>query len=97
LPLQPAQSKPPAAGLFEEVWPSHENGIGRSFVDALTERDIDALGRILGRLIRVNEGSMQLEVDYHDLADRPVDDVRGMLDIPPKIARRNRGRLTWRV
>ena len=25
-----------------------------------------------------------LEVDYHDLADRPVDDVRGMLGIPPK-------------
>jgi DNA-binding MarR family transcriptional regulator len=40
---------------FEQVWPPHEEGIQHYFVDPLTERDLDALRRILGKLIQLNE------------------------------------------
>jgi DNA-binding MarR family transcriptional regulator len=40
---------------FEEVWPPHEEGIGRYFVAPLAQPDIDELGRILGKLIHANE------------------------------------------
>ena len=40
---------------FVEVWPDHEEGIGRYFVDPLTRADIDELGRILTKLIQSNE------------------------------------------
>jgi DNA-binding MarR family transcriptional regulator len=40
---------------FAEVWPDHEDGIGRYFVDPLTQADIDELGRILTKLIQSNE------------------------------------------
>ena len=46
---------------FDEVWPPHEEGIGRYFVDALTPRDIDELGRILGQLVRANETPVRLD------------------------------------
>ena len=40
---------------FAEVWPALEEGVGRYFVDPLTQADIDELGRILARLIQSNE------------------------------------------
>ena len=40
---------------FEQVWPGHEEGIGRYFVSPLTQPDIDELGRILAKLIKTNE------------------------------------------
>ncbi len=40
---------------FEQVWPGHEEGIGRYFVSPLTQPDIDELGRILAKLIQANE------------------------------------------
>jgi DNA-binding MarR family transcriptional regulator len=46
---------------FEEIWPPHEDGIGRYFVDPLSPRAIDELGSILGRLIRANEAAIRLE------------------------------------
>ena len=42
---------------FEQVWPDHEEGIGRYFVDPLTQPDIDELGRILAKLIQSNEAA----------------------------------------
>jgi len=46
---------------FDEVWPPHEDGIRRYFVDALTPRDIDELGRILGHLVQANETAIRLD------------------------------------
>jgi DNA-binding MarR family transcriptional regulator len=46
---------------FDEVWPPHEDGIQRYFVDALTPRDIDELGRILGQLVQANETPGRLD------------------------------------
>ena len=46
---------------FDGIWPGHEDGIGRYFVDPLSPRDIDQLGAILGRLIRANEAAIRLE------------------------------------
>jgi DNA-binding MarR family transcriptional regulator len=43
---------------FEQVWPGHEEGIGRYFVGPLTQPDIDELGRILAKLIKTNEGAI---------------------------------------
>ena len=39
---------------FEQVWPTHADGIGRYFAGPLTRRDIGELGRILARLIQAN-------------------------------------------
>ena len=44
---------------FEQVWPPHEEGIQHYFVDPLTQRDLDALRRILGKLIHLNEDAIQ--------------------------------------
>ena len=44
---------------FEEAWPPHEDGIGRYFVDPLTQPDIAELGRILGKLIQANETAIR--------------------------------------
>ena len=44
---------------FDQVWPPHEDGIQRYFVDALMPRDIDELGRILGQLVEANEEALQ--------------------------------------
>jgi DNA-binding MarR family transcriptional regulator len=44
---------------FEQVWPGHEEGIGRYFVSPLTQRDIDELGRILAKLIQANEAAIK--------------------------------------
>jgi DNA-binding MarR family transcriptional regulator len=46
---------------FDEVWPSHEDGIGRYFIDPLAPPHIKELGRILGRLIQANEMAVMLE------------------------------------
>ena len=43
---------------FEQVWPEHEEGIGRYFVEPLTHLDIDELGRILAKLIQTNEAAI---------------------------------------
>jgi DNA-binding MarR family transcriptional regulator len=45
---------------FEHVWPGHEDGIGRYFVDPLTEPDIGELSRVLAKLIAANERSTEL-------------------------------------
>lgn len=44
----------------------------------------DAIRR--GKMISERYGRDLLEVDYHQLADRPVDEVRTLLGIPPKSA-----------
>ena len=44
---------------FEQVWPGHEEGIGRYFVGPLTQPDIDELGRILAKLIKTNEAAIK--------------------------------------
>ena len=43
---------------FDGVWPGHEDGIRRYFVDPLAPTDIHELTRILGRLIRWNETAL---------------------------------------
>ena len=40
---------------FDHIWPGHADGIGRYFVQPLTQRDLDELGRILDTLIQANE------------------------------------------
>jgi hypothetical protein len=42
----------------------------------------DAIRR--GKVVAEHSGWDLLEVDYHDVADRPVDEVRALLGIPPK-------------
>jgi DNA-binding MarR family transcriptional regulator len=44
---------------FELVWPPHEEGIQHYFVDPLTQRDLDALRRVLAKLIHLNEDAIQ--------------------------------------
>jgi DNA-binding MarR family transcriptional regulator len=44
---------------FENVWPGHEEGIGRYFVDPLTDADIEQLSRVLAKLIEANEHSKE--------------------------------------
>ena len=44
----------------------------------------DAIRR--GKVIAEHYGQDLLEVDYHELAEWPVDDVRSMLGVPPKSA-----------
>lgn len=44
---------------FEQVWPPHEEGIQHYFVDPLAKRDLDALSRVLRKLIQVNEAAIQ--------------------------------------
>ena len=48
---------------FEQVWPPHEIGVQHYFVDPLTERDLDALRRILAKLIHHNEDAIQRDHD----------------------------------
>jgi DNA-binding MarR family transcriptional regulator len=48
---------------FEQLWPPHEDGIQHYFVDPLTARDLDALRRILGKLIHVNEDAIKHDND----------------------------------
>ena len=40
---------------FDHIWPGHADGIGRYFVQPLTQRDLDELGRILDTLIQANQ------------------------------------------
>ena len=40
---------------FDAVWPAHEEGIRRYFVEPLTAGDIEVLTRVLGGLIEANE------------------------------------------
>jgi DNA-binding MarR family transcriptional regulator len=41
--------------VFDRVWPSHLDGIGRYFSGPLTDRDVTVLKRVLAKLIRANE------------------------------------------
>ena len=50
---------PPGRQRFEQAWPAHADGIGRYFVQPLTPRDIDDLGRILHALIQANQNHDQ--------------------------------------
>lgn len=40
---------------FDQIWPTHADGIRRYFAQPLAPGDISELGRILGRLIQANE------------------------------------------
>jgi hypothetical protein len=51
-------------------------------IDGMDVRLADAIRR--GKAIAEGYGQDVLEIDYHDLAEQPVDDVRSMLGIPPK-------------
>lgn len=51
-------------------------------IDGMDVRLADAIRR--GKAIAESYGQDLLEVDYHDLAEQPVDDIRAMLGIPPK-------------
>ena len=42
--------------VFDRVWPGHLRGIKRSFSEPLTDQDVTVLKRVLGKLIRANEG-----------------------------------------
>ena len=42
--------------VFDRVWPGHLQGIKRSFSEPLTDQDVTVLKRVLGKLIRANEG-----------------------------------------
>jgi hypothetical protein len=48
----------------------------------MTDRMADALLR--GKAVAENFGTDLLSVDYHAIADRPLEDVRGLLHMPPK-------------
>jgi DNA-binding PadR family transcriptional regulator len=48
---------------FEQVWPPHEDGIHHYFVEPLTAGDLNALRRILGKLIHVNDDWKRFEQD----------------------------------
>jgi DNA-binding MarR family transcriptional regulator len=43
---------------FEQVWPPHQEGIQHYFVDPLANRDLEALSRVLGKLIQANEAAV---------------------------------------
>jgi DNA-binding MarR family transcriptional regulator len=45
--------------VFDQVWPDHVVGIRRYFSEPLTDRDVTALRRILGKLIHANEPRSQ--------------------------------------
>jgi hypothetical protein len=44
---------------FENVWPAHEEGIGRYFVNPLTGPDIEQLSRVLATLIEAHKHSKE--------------------------------------
>ena len=54
-------------------------------------RIADAIRR--GKVVCQSYGIDLFEVDYHDLAGRPVAEVREMLGVPPKGPRSRRGRV----
>ena len=51
-------------------------------IDGMDVRLADAIRR--GKVIAEGYGRDLLELDYHELAEQPVEDVRAMLGIPPK-------------
>jgi hypothetical protein len=51
-------------------------------LDGMDVRLADAIRR--GKAIAEHYGRDLLEVDYHELAESQVDDLRGLLGIPPK-------------
>ena len=70
-------------GYVESQGPFNANVRERHLqLNGMDVRLADAIRR--GKLTAECYGRDLLEVDYHDVADRPVDDVRGMLGIPPK-------------
>ena len=42
-------------GVFDRVWPGHVDGIHHYFSEPLTDHDVTALKRVLGKLIQANE------------------------------------------
>jgi DNA-binding MarR family transcriptional regulator len=44
--------------VFDGVWPSHVDGVGRYFSEPLSDDDVTTLKRILTKLIRANETSV---------------------------------------
>ena len=75
-------------GLFETGY-VHEQGFFQADVrerslraPGMTHRLADAIRR--GKTIQEHLGTDLFDVDYHELAARPLDDVRTALGIPPK-------------
>ena len=44
--------------VFNGVWPSHVDGVGRYFSEPLSDEDVTTLKRILGKLIRANDATV---------------------------------------
>jgi len=75
-------------GLFETGY-VHQQGFFEIDVrerhlatEGMTDRMADALLR--GKAVAENFGTDLLSVDYHAVADRPLEEVRAMLHVPPK-------------
>jgi hypothetical protein len=75
-------------GLFETGY-VHQQGFFQIDVRdrhlqtaGMTDRMADALLR--GKAVAEHFGTDLLSVDYHAIADRPLEDVRAMLSVPPK-------------
>ena len=45
--------------VFDRVWPGHSQGIQRYFSSPLTDHDVTVLKRVLAKLIRANEPTLQ--------------------------------------
>src|SRR4051794_3991609 len=75
-------------GLFETGYISSTGFFDRDVRErnlrapGMEQRIADALRR--GKLVCERYGVDMFDVDYHELADRPVEDVRELLRVPPK-------------
>ena len=82
-------------GLFETGYISATGFFDRD----VRERDVQAPGMHLrvadairrGKVVCEHYGVDLFEVDYYELADRPVDEVRELLGVPAEGRRRDRG------
>ena len=75
-------------GLFETGY-VHQQGFFQMNVrdrhlqtSGMTERMADALLR--GKAVAEHFGTDLLDIDFHAIADRPLDEVRAMVHLPPK-------------
>ncbi|MEI7593926.1 MAG: hypothetical protein WCK41_12025 [Actinomycetes bacterium] len=77
-------------GLFETGYVEHMGYFDSDVedhwlrVDGMAARLADSIVR--GKSVQEGFGTDLLRVDYHELADRPIDEVRSLLSLPPKSA-----------
>jgi len=70
-------------GYVESHGPFNANTETRHLqLEGMSVRLADAIRR--GKIIEARTGRDLLEIDYHELADRPIDDVRELLGFVPK-------------